>query len=89
MTPTDLQTILRQRLPNIDRWQRVSVYNWKSKQLPWYIYQPEEGMFYIVWSNPKRNNAHEYEYKECPLTDLGILIERNQMRLRNKTKEHK
>ena len=88
MNHIDLQAILRKRLPRINRWGAVSCYKWNSKRLPWYI-DPREGMFYIHWSQPKRRNPHEYEYKEVPLTDLKEVAERNRMRLRNNTKQYK
>ena len=89
MTHIDLQDILRQRLPTINRWKSVTVYKWKSKSLPWYIYQPKEDMIYIVWTGPKRKNIHDYEYREAPLKDLKVLIDRNKMRLKNNTKTHR
>jgi hypothetical protein len=86
MTLKGLQRILRKRLPDIDRWKRVTVYNWDNA--PYFI-EPSDGMFYIVWSGPKRRNVHPYEYKEIPLSDLEIVAERNRTRLRNATKAYK
>jgi hypothetical protein len=81
-----LQRILRKRLPTIDRWRSVKVYNWDNA--PYYI-EPSDGMFYIVWSKPKRKNIHDLEWREIPLTDLELIVERNRMRLRNETKAYK
>jgi len=89
MTPTDLQFILRARLPEIRRWGMVSVYKWNSKWLPWYIYQPTEGMCYIIWTNSKGKNIHEYEYREIPIKDLPEVIQRNKQKLYNKVKTHR
>ena len=83
-----LQRILRKRLPFIDRWGGVSVYRWDSDGLPGII-KPVEGMFYVVWTKPKRKNVHPYEIKEIPLGDLPLIIERNRTRLRNLTKSYK
>lgn len=83
-----LQRILRKRLPTIDRWGEVTVYSHKSTRLPNWV-TPVEGMFYIVWTNPKRKNIHPYEYKEVPLEDLELIAARNRMRLRNQTKAYK
>jgi len=88
MNHIDLQDILRKRLPKIDRWKKVTVYKWNSKRLPWFI-DPQEGMFYVVWSGPKRKNIHPDEYREIPLSDLKEVAERNKMRLRNKTKMYR
>ncbi len=88
MNHIDLQTTLRERLPRIDRWGKVTVYKWNSKRLPWFI-QPEEGTFIIYWSKPKRKNIHPDEYREIPLSDLEIIAERNKQRLRNKTKTYR
>ncbi|MCP3894980.1 MAG: hypothetical protein GY706_10180, partial [Bacteroides sp.] len=81
-----LQRIFRKRLPDIDRWRKVTVYNWDGA--PYFI-TPQDGMFYVVWSGPKRKNIHPYEYREIPLDDIEIIATRNRMRLRNKTKTYR
>jgi len=68
-----LQRILRKRLPFIDRWRSVRVY--------------QEGDYFIIyWYRPKGKNFHPYEFKEIPMSDLEGIVDRNRMRLRNKTK---
>jgi len=81
-----LQRVLRKRLPTIDRWKQVTVYMWD--RAPYFI-QPRDGMFYIVWSGPKRKNIHPYEYKEIPMEDLGKIVNKNRIRLQNSTKMYK
>ena len=81
-----LQRVLRKRLPEIDRWQKVHVYPWDKA--PYYI-PPSDDCFYIVWSGPKRKNIHPYEWREIPMKDIDIVTERNRMRLRNKTKTYR
>ena len=83
-----LQRVLRKRLETIQRWRQVTVYRYDDKRLPWYI-EANEGMFYIVWDKPKRRNVHPDEYKECPLDDLDIIVERNRTRLYNKVKSYR
>ena len=81
-----LQRTLRKRLPEIDRWNKVHVYQWDKA--PYFIH-PTDDMFYVVWSGPKRKNIHPYEYKEVPMKDLDLVTDRNRQRLRNRTKAYK
>ena len=83
-----LQRVLRKRLPEINRWNRVHVYRWNSPHMPWFI-NPEKDTFVIYWSGPKRKNIHPDEFKEIPLKDLDEVTERNKMRLRNNTKAYR
>ena len=95
MTTKGLQRILRKRLPDIDLWRNVTVYNWDSKGLRRFADEPVSGMFYIVWSDPYRRdkyqkNKHDKFFcKECKLIDIDEVADRNNMRLRNKTKAYK
>ena len=88
MSIKGLQRVLRKRLPAIDRWRKVRVYQWDSTGLPEYI-MPQEGTFYVVWSAPKRKNIHPYEYREIPLDDLYEVTDRNRKRLYSLTKTYK
>ena len=84
-TTKTLQRILRRRLPEINRWRKVTVYKWDDPRLPGFI-TPEDNTFIIYWSGPKRKNIHTDEFREIPMADLDMIADRNRMRLRNKTK---
>lgn len=71
-----LENILLARLPLINRWNMVKVYQHGQN-------------FIIEWSEPKAKNIHPIETKEVPLTDLDILIKRNTDRLANDVKMYK
>ena len=87
-TTKTLQRILRKRLPEINRWKKVTVHKHDSEKLPPFI-TPVDDMFYIYWHDPKRKNIHPDEYREIPMADLDEVTERNRMRLRNKTKMYR
>ena len=88
-THKGLQRVLRKRLPHIDRWRRVTVYRWDSKRLPWFIDRPEKGFYYIVWSGNKRGNIHDDEVVQRPLDNIDYWYNKNNERLKRKTKIHK
>jgi len=83
-----LQRLLRKRIPEIQRWQRVTVYKWNDVKLPWFI-SPVKDMFYILWHNPRGKNIHTDEYKEVPMGDIDMVFERNRQRYYNKTKAYR
>lgn len=72
-----LRNILNARLPMINRWNKVSI-------------EDTGDTFIILWSDPKvKSNTHPFESKECPKSDLDIVIKRNTERLYNEIKTYK
>ena len=69
-----LERILKERLPHIKRWRKVSVIL-------------DCDTFTIYWSDPKTaKNHHPFESKQMPISDIDIIINRNKSRLRNESK---
>jgi len=83
-----LEDLLTERLPKINRWNAVKVFNYNSPNIPYGV-NIRNKHFIIYWHRPKGRNFHPYEYKEIPLAHLHRIIEKNYQRLKNNTQAYK
>lgn len=82
-----LRDILTERLPFIDRWDKVDIYFHGDRIQPDTIsdFPTRPGYFYILWSSPKRSGSpNQYEHKEVSLDidNLDAIIKRQREKLR-------
>ena len=79
-----LQSILRERLPDIRRWKKVSVYSFdKCPEWIMELTDMKEGEYTVHWNGKKVKQVHSWELKTAKLDEIDSVIARNQERLKN------
>jgi len=91
-----LRYLLKSRLPDIKRWEKVDVVTTEDKKIiekNQYLrdYATDDSRVYVCWHSPKvSKNHHPFEIKDFDKEELlDSVIEKSATRLKNKSKPYR